>query len=108
MVTLLSVDDGEEVTFSQVEETWRTVERVLVRIGKSRKRPAPAVPLPLKKEMPRRSWGRKPAVVVRARLGRAAWKGSVVMFVLELVGGWLGTISFAAGGGRRFGWGLQA
>ncbi len=72
------------VTFSQVELTWLTVERVLVRRGESRKRPAPAVPLPLKKEMPRRSWGWKPPRAVRERLGRAAWKGRAVMLVLEL------------------------
>lgn len=48
--------------------------------------PAPAVPLPLKKLMPRRSWGRKPPTAVRARLGRAAWKGKAVTLVLELGG----------------------
>ncbi len=48
--------------------------------------PAPAVPLPLKKEMPRRSWGWKPPRAVRARLGRVAWKGRAVMLVWELVG----------------------
>ena len=73
--------------FSHFAVTWFRVERVLVRRGASRKMPAPAVPLPLKKEMPRRSWGWKPAVAVRARLGRLAWKGRAVTVVLELLGG---------------------
>ena len=57
---------------------------MLVRTGMSRNRPAPAVPAPLKKEMPRRSCGRKPATAVRAREGRSAWMGRVVMLVLVL------------------------
>lgn len=77
---------AEEVAFSHLESTWLTVERVLVRMGASRKMPAPAVPLPLKKAMPRRSWGWKPPTAVRARLGRAAWKGRAVTLVLELGG----------------------
>lgn len=59
---------------------------MLVRRGESRKMPAPAVPLPSKKEMPRRSWGWKPPMAVRARLGRPAWKGRAVTLVLELGG----------------------
>ena len=52
--------------------------------------PAPAVPLPSKKEMPRRSWGWKPARAVRARSGWVAWKGRAVRLVLELgVRGWV-------------------
>ena len=49
--------------------------------------PAPAVPLPSKKEMPRRSWGWKPPTAVRARLGKLAWNGRAVTLVLELEGG---------------------
>ena len=75
------------VTFSHFELTWLTVERVLLRIGESRRMPAPASPLPSKKEMPRRSWGCKPPRAVRARLGRVAWKGRAVMLVLELGAG---------------------
>lgn len=82
----MSAAAAEEVAFSQWEVAWVMVERVLVRRGASRKMPAPAVPWPEKKEMPRRSWGWKPPRAVRARLGMVAWKGSAVMLVLELVG----------------------
>ena len=74
------------LTVSHPESTWRTVERVLVRSGESRDMPAPAVPLPLKKLMPRRRAGWKPPMAVRARVGRAAWKGRAVTLVLELGG----------------------
>ena len=70
---------------------------MLVRRGKSRNRPAPALPLPLKKEMPRRSWGWKPPTAVRERSGRVAWKGRRVTLVLELGGVVRG--GFGGGGG---------
>lgn len=46
--------------------------------------PAPAVPLPEKKVMPRSSCGWKPPTAVRARLGIVAWKGRAVTLVFEL------------------------
>lgn len=59
---------------------------MLVRIGRSRNRPAPAVPVELKKEMPRRSCGRKPLVKVRVREGMVAWMGRADVLVLVLGG----------------------
>jgi len=46
-----------------------------VRLGRSRKRPPPAVASPSKNETPRRSCGIKPALTVRATLADGAWKG---------------------------------
>ena len=75
---------SELVAFSHLESTWLTVEMVDVRIGASRKTPAPTVPLPSKKEMPSSSCGRKPPTAVKARLGNVACNGRAVTLVLSL------------------------
>lgn len=76
----------EEVVFavSQLALMWERVEKVAVSFGRSRKRPAPMEALPSKKEIPARSWGWKPPVVVRAMPAESAWKGMAVMLVLSL------------------------
>ena len=79
-------EEEREEAFSQEEVASVMVEMLLVRIGASRERPAPAVPWEEKKVMPRRRRGRKPARAVREMEGRAAWMGRVVTVVLELVG----------------------
>lgn len=87
MSLMMPLAVAELVTFSHLESTWLTVDNVLVSTGASRNMPAPAVPLPEKKVMPRRSCGWKPPTAVRARLGTVAWKGRAVTLVLELGGG---------------------
>lgn len=72
------------VTFSHLEFTWLTVDRVVVMVGALRNTPAPAMASPLKKEMPRRSWGMKPPAMVREMSGSWAWKGRAVTFVFSL------------------------
>ena len=80
------VEVAEGEGFSHLESVWFTVERVAVRMGRSRKRPAPALAAPAKKDMPARSCAENPVARVREMEGRAAWKGRGVMVVPSLLG----------------------
>ena len=82
---------------SQAALTWERVEKVAVSFGRLRKRPAPMEAWLENKDMPARSWGWKPPVVVRAMPAEAAWKGMAVMVVLSL---WHNVSGFWGGRGR--------
>ena len=73
-----------EVALLHWWSTWLTVERVVVREGVLRKKPAPAKAAPAKKDTPRRRRGWKPAVRVSSMEGVEAVKGRAVMAVWSL------------------------
>lgn len=68
-------------TSSHLELAWATCETVALIVGRSRKAPAPASPLPPKTEIPSKSSGLKAAETLRETLSSSAWKGIAVMVV---------------------------
>jgi hypothetical protein len=76
------------VTRSTVTESW----------GRSRKKFASAWPILSRIWMPRRIWGRKPALNVRPTVGAVAWKGRALIWVLPLYVGLFRT-TFGTGWG---------
>ena len=79
----MEVEDGEAAAW-HLSSVRFTVENSAVRVGKSRKMPAPALAEPEKKEIPAKSCAEKPVAKVRAMEGTPAWNGRAVMVVLSL------------------------